>query len=212
MKKLITLFLACAMLLSLAACSASSGSGKLLGGWKKIDPPTVTDDVAKLVEKGSADKLGAEYVPVAYIGKQVVSGTNYLVLCEITPVIPDPVGHYSLVTVYEDLQGNVSIIDTKDADCETPSEGLTGGWERVSDPAVTKEAKDALSKAAKSLPEYKYSPLAVVSTQLVSGNNYRILCETTEKGSEPRIEIVEVYAPLDGEAVISHVYAFEAAE
>ena len=206
MKKVITLVLAFAMLFSLAACASSES--KLLGGWQKIDPPVVTDDVAALLEKASADNLGAEYVPTAYIAKQLVSGTNYLVLCEITPVTPDAVGHYSLVYIYEDLQGSVSITDIKDADCETPSEGLMGGWTAVSDPTVTKEAKSALNKAAKDLPDYNYTPLALVSTQVVAGTNYRILCEVSEKGSEPRFEIVEVFSPLEGNAVISHAYAF----
>lgn len=206
MKKFITLVLALAMLLSLTACAASES--KLLGGWQKIDPPVVTDDVAALVEKASDNMLGAEYVPTAYIAKQIVSGTNYLVLCEITPVTPDAVGHYSLVYIYEDLQGSVSITDTKYADCETPYEGIVGGWTAVSDPTVTKEAKSALDKAAKSLPDYKYSPLALVSTQVVAGTNYRILCEVSEKGSDPRFEIVEVFSPLEGDAVISHSYVF----
>ena len=46
--------------------------------------------------------------------RQVVSGTNYCLLCEITPVTPNAEATYALVTVYADLNGGAEITATND--------------------------------------------------------------------------------------------------
>ena len=65
---------------------------------------------AKAVEK----LLGCEYEAVALLGTRVVSGTNYCILCRPTPVVPDAVSHWGLAYIYEDLDGNVSLMEVKD--------------------------------------------------------------------------------------------------
>lgn len=44
-----------------------------------------------------SDIVGADYEPVAYLGKQVVDGTNYKILAIKTPVVPD--GEKSFVKI-----------------------------------------------------------------------------------------------------------------
>ncbi len=44
---------------------------------------------------------GASYEPVAYLGDQIVKGTNYVILCRIRAVAPDAVGKFAYVTVYQ---------------------------------------------------------------------------------------------------------------
>lgn len=58
--------------------------------------------------------LGCDYDLVALLGTQVVAGTNYCVLCRLTPVVPDAVPHWGLAYIYEDLQGDVSLTEVKD--------------------------------------------------------------------------------------------------
>ena len=41
-----------------------------------------------------------------------------MLLCKITTVTAEPVSHYSIVTVYEDLEGNASISETHDFSAE----------------------------------------------------------------------------------------------
>ena len=84
------------------------------GTWKLTDPPVVTEDAKNALEKATAAMTGAEYTPIALLGTQLVSGTNYCMLCELTPVTANPEPYYAVVTVYEDLQGNAEIIDTCD--------------------------------------------------------------------------------------------------
>ena len=57
--------------------------------------------------------MGVDYEPIAYLGYQIVAGKNYLILCESKIVVPDPIPSLTLVTVYEDLDGNCKIINTE---------------------------------------------------------------------------------------------------
>ena len=49
--------------------------------------------------------------PVALLGTQIVSGTNYRILCSGTTVTADPVTSLYVVDVYEDLQGAAEVKD-----------------------------------------------------------------------------------------------------
>ena len=59
---------------------------------------------------------GAGYTAVAQVGTQIVAGTNRCLLCKITPVVPDPVSHYALVYIYENLEGGAKLLNVIDLD------------------------------------------------------------------------------------------------
>lgn len=86
------------------------------GGWAYTKDPTVTADIQKIVEKASQTRLGANYEAIAYLGSQVVAGTNHAILVKSTPVIKDSkgAGSFLIITVYENLDGKCEITDTKD--------------------------------------------------------------------------------------------------
>ncbi|MBQ3285673.1 MAG: hypothetical protein IJH40_08540 [Ruminococcus sp.] len=88
------------------------------GTWKLTDPPVVTEDAKNALEKAVSSMTGTDYTPLALLGTQLVSGTNYCLLCELTPVTANPEPYYAIVTVYEDLQGNAEITDTYDFSTE----------------------------------------------------------------------------------------------
>ena len=60
-------------------------------------------------EKATKELVGANYVPVALLGKQLVAGMNYCILCQVTPVVPDAKPAWALVYIYADLEGNATI-------------------------------------------------------------------------------------------------------
>ena len=64
------------------------------------------ETVKNAFEKAAETLLGVNYEPIAYLAKQIVNGSNYMVLCRTTVVSPDAVPEFALVTIYEDLQGN----------------------------------------------------------------------------------------------------------
>ena len=188
----------------------------IVGGWTRAESPEVPGEVKALLEKAAEKLLGAEYEPVALIGSQVVAGTNYQLLCRITPVVPDAVPHYAIVTLYEDPDGNASITDILESQAEgeaLPGE-LTGAWENPESPVMTDEAKAAMDKALEKLVGADYKPIALLATQIVSGTNYSILCQVTPvvPDAESSFAIVHVYRDLEGNAEITEVFEFSPEE
>ena len=120
MKKMMALAMALMMALALmcgaAAAEESPAEIPMTGGWAAAADPAVTDDVKALVEKATEGLLGVNYVPVAYLGSQVVAGTNHAVLCQATVVSPDAQPKFVILYLYEDLQGGVKVLNVADFD------------------------------------------------------------------------------------------------
>ncbi len=114
MKKLLVILTMLAMLVSTVLPAVAEAPQ--MGGWQATEDAAVPEEVALALEKAMEGLMGATWEPVALLGTQVVAGTNYCLLCRITPVVPDPVGHYALVYLYVDLQGNAEILGTTDLD------------------------------------------------------------------------------------------------
>ena len=114
MKKLIALVLVALMMIS-----AASAEGTLSGGWTPSADPAVTKELKTLFEKGTETLTGADYIPVAYLGSQVVAGTNHAFLCQAVTAYPgalESAPAYAMVYLYEDLSGNVTILSIADFD------------------------------------------------------------------------------------------------
>ncbi len=194
---------------------AESGSG-IVGSWAKADSPVITDDFRKVFEKAAAELDGVDYTPVAYLASQVVAGTNHCVLCKATPVVPDAVTTYSIVYIYEDLQGNAGITEilASDAQAQNAGSGAAGGWTETESPEMTEEAKTALEKACETLTGAAYTPVALLAAQVVAGTNYRIVCESRPAVPSPEsgYVIVTVYADLQGNAEITDTIEFQPAD
>ena len=114
MKKLTVLLLALLLALSASACAET-----LAGGWTPSEDPAVTEELQALFEKGTETLTGANYIPVAYLGSQVVAGRNHAFLCQAVTAYPgslETAPAYAMVYLYEDLSGNVSILSIADFD------------------------------------------------------------------------------------------------
>ena len=114
MKKLIALILVLVMMIP-----AALADQPLLGGWTPSEDPTMTEELKNLFAQGTQTLTGIGYIPIAYLGSQVVAGTNYAFLCQAVTAYPgsleaDPA--YAMVYLYEDLSGQVSILSIADFD------------------------------------------------------------------------------------------------
>lgn len=85
-----------------------------VGTWEIPETPVLTDEAKVALEKAASAQNGAQYTPIALLGTQLVAGTNYCLLCEVTPVAEKPEPYYAIITVYADLQGSAEITDTYD--------------------------------------------------------------------------------------------------
>lgn len=91
-----------------------SAIGIMTGGYNVSDDITITEDVRAIFDKALDGMTGVSYEPVAYLGYQVVAGTNHAILCKATITYPDAVPHYTIMYIYEDLDGNVEITGNQD--------------------------------------------------------------------------------------------------
>ena len=128
MKKLISLFLALMMLIlaipALAEDANDSGMTVdpnidpdfLVGAWESWtgNPLEIPDDVKAAFEKAMEGLVGCTYEPIAILGSQVVAGTNYCLLCKTTVVTPDAPVSYTLVYIYEALDGTAEMLHIQD--------------------------------------------------------------------------------------------------
>lgn len=179
--------------------------------WKRAADPTVTTKVRKLFDKAFDGLVGASYTPAAVLATRTTAkGTQYRVLCKRTVCYPGAQEQYVVVTLQRGLLGRAEILNVDDALCETDlvdDKEMTGGWQEAQSPAMTDEAKAAFEKATEGLLCVDYVPVALLSTQVVAGTNYRILCEATEvyPGAETHYAVMTVYEGLDGSANILSV-------
>ena len=111
------------MLLTLAGCEnkepiaqeetieLTTEEEMIVGGFVDAEDGTLTDELKEIFIKATDGLLGASYEPVELVATQVVAGTNYKFLANGTKTTnPITKGTY-YVTIYKDLQGNVSILD-----------------------------------------------------------------------------------------------------
>ena len=102
-------------------------------------------DIKAVFDKAMEGLDGSDYEAVAYFGSQVVQGTNYLALMRVTPVVPDAEPQFSLVTVYEDLEGNVSMQDDEEISLGAENDISSTENVRIPDPF---EAFSSIEEAA----------------------------------------------------------------
>lgn len=78
----------------------------------------IPEDASSSLEKALDGLTGADYQAAALLGTQVTSGTNYAMLCLVTPVVPDGEAYstWSVVTVYQSLDGTCEITSVYDID------------------------------------------------------------------------------------------------
>jgi len=120
MKKLLIALLVLAVVLGMSACKKKeekveeTKESEAVGGWSKVDDGTITDELQKIFDTAVNGLTGATYKAEKLLETQLVSGTNYKFLEEKTTVTAEPVTSKVIVTVYEDLQGNVKLLDITD--------------------------------------------------------------------------------------------------
>ena len=92
----------------------NSKNEMLSGGWytesSNIDYKLEDEKIEKMYESATKELTGVEYKPLLVIGKQIVSGTNYAILCYGKPIVPNATTDIYLMTIYNDLNNNSEIL------------------------------------------------------------------------------------------------------
>lgn len=240
MKKLLVLLIALTMIITFAACGSDKqteeaetatdveAAESLDGGWEFTDheAAALPEEVRTAFDKAVEQFTGSELKPVAYIASQVVAGTNHMILCQAETTTEEPVKSYQMAVVYADLEGNAELTSIKDFDltaytggnnAEISADQLAGGWSVPEDAIgseIPEDAQAAFNKAAEQFTGSDIEPLALLGTQVVAGTNYAFICKSTLTTQEPvsGIQIVTVYADLEGNAEITNISTLDPAE
>ncbi len=202
--------------------------GMVAGGWTINNDETkgfLPEGFEAVFNKALEGYAGMGFEPVAYLGSQVVAGTNHMVLCKGTMVTAEPITELKVVVIYEDLEGNAEITKVSDFNLGAISEmdsskteaGLAGGWQVTDTIGVVNmpaDAQGAFDKAMEGMTGVNYQPMALLGTQVVAGVNYAILCHGTTVTAEPvnNIYVVFVYAGLDGSASVNNIVCLNLAD
>ena len=236
MKKMLIVLLAGLLMLTAVACKANEAPKEavkneepqetaqeeimanepLAGGWTPAeDFGDITAERRAIFDKGMEALLGVDYAPLAYLGSQVVAGTNHVFLVKGTMVVPAQPVSYALAYFYEDLQGNVKlmnvadlpIVPQADGTLALPEEGLMGGWAYVEDPALTDEDEAKLEAALQNQVGASYAIVAYVGEQVVAGLNRCLLVQVTPvvPNARPHYALAYVYTDLEGNSSLSQV-------
>ncbi|MBR0356226.1 MAG: hypothetical protein IJH54_01990 [Clostridia bacterium] len=198
-----------------AAQTVVGADEPLAGGWTPAEDSSLTEERLAIFEKGMAALLGVDYVPLAYLGSQVVAGTNHVFLVKGTMVVPTQPVSYALAYLYEDLQGGVQIltiadlpiVPQEDGTLALPEEGLMGGWHYAEDPAFTDEDEAKLEGALQNQVGASYTIVAYVGEQVVAGLNRCLLVQVTPvvPDARPHYALAYVYTDLQGESTLTEV-------
>ena len=96
-----------------------AADSEAVGAWsvkEASEGVAMTGEAAQAFSKAAENYDGVEINPLALLGTQVVSGTNYLILGTGNAVVQDPVTSLYVATVYEDLQGSCEFTDVAQVD------------------------------------------------------------------------------------------------
>ncbi len=175
-----------------------------VGGWTLPADTKITDEELAIFNKGIEGLVGVEYEPVAYLGSQLVAGTNHCFLCKATVVYPGTTPQYKLVYIYEKLDGTEEILNI--AGIELPGAGdadsnpIPGGWSYADDPSVDEKSASIVDKATENLLGAEYEPVAYIGSQVVAGMNHAILCRITaiSPDAEDGYALLYIYEDLNG--------------
>ncbi len=119
MKKILCCLIALMMLMTgFAFADDEQLGGAVLGGWTVTseEEMTLDEETLAVFEQAFDGFVGSKVTPVALLGTQVVSGTNYCFLCHTQTVTLEPVEGFCLVYIYQSLEGETQVLAMVDLD------------------------------------------------------------------------------------------------
>ncbi|MDO4870023.1 MAG: hypothetical protein Q4A65_07070 [Bacillota bacterium] len=235
MKKLLILIMTIAMAMCFAGCGSSQTEETaepeeaVSGGWEVVAEPAdagLPEDVQNAFDAATENMTGNELTPIAYFSKQIVSGTNYQILCQSMPAVEEPIPELQVAVIYQDLEGNAEITNIADFDIANYSdndgadvgrEEVTGGWEVPEDytqAELPDNVREAFEKAIEQVGGSTFTPMAYLGSQVVAGTNYAVLMEGELASQEPvsNIQVAIVYEDLDGNAELTNICTLDPAD
>ena len=161
-----------------------------LGSWN------VNVTVGKMPEKVAtafgelSNMVGAEYTPIAYLGSQVVNGTNHAVLAEQTVITGKDTKNVVVVIFNE--KPNEMKATLVNIERVVESGGPMGGIAVNVQTNIPSDAQEAFDTAFEGFVGSRVKPFALLGTQVVKGVNYIFAAEVTSVTADPETKVALV--------------------
>ena len=229
-KKIVLIFVILLIMITLAGCNKKKEKKKeeVVDAWE-IDTTAKTLNIPKEAReaftKAVENYVGVDLKPIALLGTQVVSGTNYMYLCTSTTVTEEPLTNYAIVIVYKDLKGKSEITSVKDFDytkytntkVDKEDKEVTGGWtvyDKTDNQELVEKVQGIFDNSMEELTGATYKPIALLGTQIVAGTNYAILALGTTTTKTPRsyISVLTIYEDLNDESKFTSIATLDLAD
>lgn len=83
----------------------------LLNGWKENEsfPNFLSEDENAIFKKAFEGFDGVGYTPIVKLASQVITGSNYAFLAVGTTMTAEPVTHFYVISISNDLEGNATV-------------------------------------------------------------------------------------------------------
>ena len=184
---------------------------ELAGGWNIVDAPqaTLSEEDMQMFNYATMGNVS----PVALLGTQVVSGTNYCFLAKNV--------NYQIVIIYKDINGNVSLLNDVDFNCHSKKfvkdneDVVDGGWQVAEQTYAnpSKEEYEVFNPAVEGLIGTKYELIATLETQVVAGMNYCFIAKSSVETDDPEgyydIVLIFAYQDLNGNVELTDVVTMD---
>ena len=148
----------------------------MVGTWNiDVSVGSMPEKVATAMVKLNEDLLGAEYTPIAYLGSQIVNGTNHAVLAEQLVLSGRDTKNVVLI-IFNEKPGDINLTLVN---IERVVEGGHGDG-AVNVDVQTEIPTDAMVIFDKVIADFVGSavdPFALLATQVVKGVNYIFAAE-----------------------------------
>ena len=134
------------------------------------------------------EMVGAEYTPIAYLGSQLVNGTNHAVLAEQT-IIAGKDTKNIVVVIFRETKEGVTL-----SNIERVVEGGAGVGGIYLNPTtdIPADAKKAFDSCFECFVGSKVEPFALLGTQVTTGVNYIFAAEITPVAQDPEKSVALV--------------------
>ena len=104
------------------AAADRSASGEMGSGWIQPESDEITPELLDVFERAVSELMGVKYEPVAYLGYQLVNGTNHLFSATQTVVYPGAETETGTILIHEDPDGSARVYQTGFTIYEEPSD------------------------------------------------------------------------------------------
>lgn len=180
----------------------------MVGSWNiNVNTKGMPQKVASAVGKLAETLIGAEYEPIAYLGSQVVNGTNHAVLAKQT-----------IITGKDTVNIVVLIFNEKPGEMEATlvsiervvEGGAPLGGIQIGNPTtdIPTDAQAAWDEAFTAFVGSKAEPFAYLGSQVVKGTNYIFAATVTPvyPDAETKVCVVTVN-PMTGSVAFDDLLA-----